>query len=332
MELNNRVPRVRHHSTLRKEALNIERYAASFISYLAGQKDLSNSTLESYKRDIRQFLDYLHDKETEDLREVTRAGILLYFSALREEGKAPATITRISVALKAFFQYLLQERVIDQDPLITVKMPKFDKSLPAVLTVEETELLLRMPDCNHPLGLRDKAMLELLYATGVRVSELISLNMEDIDTNVRFLRCSGDTGKERILPFGIVTVDWVGRYLREVRPGLGPSGPQDPLFPNRSGGKMSRQGFWKVIKKYGVAAGISKEITPHTLRHSFAVHLLEGGADVRSVQEMLGHADLATIQMYLNHTRPNIKTVYDQFHPRAKGSVEAWTGQSSTSQ
>ncbi len=305
----------------------MEQYAASFISYLAGHKDLSSSTLESYSRDIRQFLAYLRDKEAGELHEVTRAGILLYFAALREHGKAPATVTRISVALKAFFQYLLQERVIHQDPFVSVKLPKVDKNLPAVLTVEETEILLRMPDCNHPLGLRDKAMLELLYATGVRVSELISLNIGDIDISVRFLRCSGDTGKERILPFGIVTAEWISRYLREVRPGLGPDGPQEPLFPNRSGGRMSRQGFWKVMKKYGGAAGISKEITPHTLRHSFAVHLLEGGADVRSVQEMLGHADLATIQMYLNHTRPNLKTVYDQFHPRANSHGETGSAQ-----
>ncbi|RCX23190.1 integrase/recombinase XerD [Fontibacillus phaseoli] len=300
----------------------MEPYAASFISYLAGKKDLSGSTLESYKRDVSQFLGYLQGKEIRDLNEVTRAGVLLYFAALREQGKAPATVTRVSVSLKAFFQYLLQERAISQDPFVAVKMPKIDKTPPSVLTVEETDRLLDMPRLNQPLGLRDKAMLELLYATGVRVSELISLNIEDVDTGVRFLRCSGDSGKERILPFGTVTADWLNRYLHEVRFGWSPDGQQDPLFPNRSGGRMSRQGFWKVIKKYGKAAGITKEITPHTLRHSFAIHLLEGGADVRSVQEMLGHADLGTIQMYLNHSRPNLKSVYDHFHPRSKGKIE----------
>lgn len=303
----------------------MERYAASFISYLTGQKDLSESTLASYNRDIRQFLDYLRNRGTEELGEVTRASIMLYFASLREVGKAPATITRISVALRAFFQFLVQERIIDLDPSVNVKLPKSDRTLPAVLTVEETERLLEMPDCNTLLGLRDKAMLELLYATGVRVSELISLNLEDIDTGVRFVHCSGETGKERILPFGTVTANWLDRYLREVRQELSPGGPQDPLFPNRLGGRMSRQGFWKVIKKYGQSAGISKEITPHTLRHSFAIHMLEGGADIRSVQEMLGHADVATIQIYLNSMRPNLKSVYDHYHPRAKehGNTEA---------
>lgn len=296
----------------------MEQVAASFISFLAGQKDLSDSTLESYSRDVRQFLEYLRERGSAELGEVTRAGVLLYFAALREAGKAPATITRTSVALRAFFQYLVQEKIIDQDPFLAIKLPKLDRSLPDVLTIDETERLLDMPDPESLLGLRDRAMLELLYATGVRVSELLALHIEDIDTAVRFLRCSGEAGKERILPFGTVTADWMGRYLKEARPSLGPGDPWDPLFPNRSGGRMSRQGFWKLIKKYGHAAGISKEITPHTLRHSFAIHLLEGGADIRSVQEMLGHADLATLQIYLNHARPNLKSVYDSFHPRAK--------------
>ncbi|MEF2964421.1 site-specific tyrosine recombinase [Paenibacillus sp. M1] len=296
----------------------MEKIAASFIAYMSGQKNLSGSTLESYGRDVRQFLAYLRDKGTPELKDVTRAGVLLYFGTLRELGKAPATVARVSVSLRAFFQYLLRESIIDSDPFVSVKLPAPDRNLPAVLTVEETQKLLGMPDSASTLGLRDRAMLELMYATGIRVSELISLDIGDIDTGVRFLRCSGDAGKERILPFGTVTADWLDRYLVEARPQFGQALPEVPLFPNRSGGRMSRQGFWKVIKKYGHAAGISKEITPHTLRHSFAVHLLEGGADIRSVQEMLGHADLATLQIYLNNYRPNLKSVYDYAHPRAK--------------
>lgn len=296
----------------------MEQYAASFISHLAGQKALSDSTLDSYRRDVQQFLAYLSGRGIEGLDEVSRAGIMLYFSALRDQGKAPATMMRISVSLRAFFQYLVQEKIIGQDPFITVKLPRFDRNPPAVLTVEETEKLLDMPRTDTPLGLRDRAMLELLYATGVRVSELMSLKVGDIDTKVRFLRCSGETGKERVLPFGRFTADWLDRYLQEVRPVWDPNGPESPLFPNRTGGKMSRQGFWKIIKKYSRDAGIAKEITPHTLRHSFAIHLLEGGADVRSVQEMLGHADMATLQIYLNQARPNLKSVYDHFHPRAQ--------------
>ncbi|WP_334071651.1 site-specific tyrosine recombinase XerD [Paenibacillus sp. A14] len=296
----------------------MEQYAASFISYLARQKALSDSTLDSYRRDVTQFLAYLRGRGTEGLNEVSKAGIMLYFAALRDRGKAPATVMRVSVSLRAFFQYLVQEGVIGRDPFTTVKLPRLDRNPPAVLTVEETEKLLDMPRTATPLGLRDRAMLELLYATGVRVSELISLKVGDIDTRVRFLRCSGEAGKERVLPFGRITADWLDRYLQQVRPVWEPNGPESPLFPNRTGGKMSRQGFWKVIKKYSREAGIAKEITPHTLRHSFALHLLQGGADIKSVQEMLGHADMATLQIYLSQARPNLKSVYDHFHPRAR--------------
>ncbi|MNI39671.1 Tyrosine recombinase XerD [compost metagenome] len=296
----------------------MEKYASSFISFLAQQRGLSKSTLESYNRDLRQFMSYLQDRDTTDINEVTRTGILLYFSTLKNSGKAAATITRISVTLRAFFQYLVSERIIEHDPLVMVELPKADKKLPQTLTVEETEKLLDMPDPGTPLGLRDKAMLELLYATGIRVSELISLNLEDVDTDLRFLRCCSETGKERIIPFGQVTSEWVERYINESRPHFMTKIKNEALFPNRLGERISRQGFWKVLKKYGKEAGIEQDITPHTLRHSFAVHLLDRGADVRAVQEMLGHADVSTIQVYLNKTRPNLKSEYDSYHPRAR--------------
>ncbi|MNZ80581.1 Tyrosine recombinase XerD [compost metagenome] len=296
----------------------MEKYASSFISFLAQQRGLSKSTLESYNRDLRQFMSYLQDRNTTDINEVTRTGILLYFSTLKNSGKAAATITRISVTLRAFFQYLVSERIIEHDPLVMVELPKADKKLPQTLTVEETEKLLDMPDPGTPLGLRDKAMLELLYATGIRVSELISLNLEDVDTDLRFLRCCSETGKERIIPFGQVTSEWVERYINESRPHFMTKIKNEALFPNRLGERISRQGFWKVLKKYGKEAGIEQDITPHTLRHSFAVHLLDRGADVRAVQEMLGHADVSTIQVYLNKTRPNLKSEYDSYHPRAR--------------
>ncbi|MNZ33382.1 Tyrosine recombinase XerD [compost metagenome] len=296
----------------------MEQYASSFISYLARQRGLSESTLESYNRDLRQFLSYLQDRNTTDIHEVTRTGILLYFSTLKNSGKAPATITRISVTLRAFFQYLVRERIIEHDPLVMVELPKVDKKLPRTLSVEETEKLLDMPDPSTPLGLRDKAMLELLYATGIRVSELISLNLGDVDNDLRFLRCCSESGKERIIPFGNVTAEWVERYINESRPHLISKEQDAALFSNRLGERISRQGFWKVLKKYGKEAGIEQDITPHMLRHSFAVHLLDRGADVRAVQEMLGHADVSTIQVYLNKTRPNLKSVYDAYHPRAR--------------
>ncbi|MFR9708662.1 site-specific tyrosine recombinase XerD [Paenibacillus sp. MB22_1] len=296
----------------------MERDAASFISFLAGQRGLSEATRESYARDLKQYISYLQSKQISDYRQVTRAGILLYFAYLKDLGKAPATIQRVSVTLRAFFRYLLQERRIEQDPFIMLEMPKVEKKPPQTLTVEETERLLEAPKPDTPLGLRDKAMLELLYATGIRVSELISLNKDDVNLELHFLRCTGERGKERILPFGGVTAEWLDLYLREGRSHLILDERENPaLFPNRRGGRISRQGFWKLMKKYGQEAGITSDITPHTLRHSFAVHLLERGADVRSVQELLGHSDASTIQMYISRSRFNLKTVYDAFHPRA---------------
>lgn len=296
----------------------MQQAAASFINYLRQQRKLSPSTLESYSRDIGHFLDYLTDRGISAYPELTRTGVMLYFARLREQGKAPATIARSSVALKAFLQFLLQDNIIEQDLASAITPPKLEKKLPDILSLEETRLLLEAPDDSTPLGLRDKAILELLYATAIRVSELIALNIRDVDIGVRFLRCSGDTGKERILPFGMETAKWLDKYLNEIRgePSLHPE--QKPLFPNRSGERISRQGIWKLLKKYADRAGLTKDITPHTLRHSCAVHLLESGADVRSVQEMLGHGDLATIQLYLAQSKPNLKAVYDQFHPRAK--------------
>ncbi|MEC2342691.1 site-specific tyrosine recombinase XerD [Paenibacillus barengoltzii] len=296
----------------------MERDAASFISFLAGQRALSEATRESYARDLKQYISYLQSKQVSDYRQVTRAGILLYFAYLKDLGKAPATIQRVSVTLRAFFRYLLQERRIDQDPFIMLEVPKVEKKPPQTLTVEETERLLEAPKPDTPLGLRDKAMLELLYATGIRVSELIALNQNDVNLELHFLRCTGDRGKERILPFGEVTAEWLDMYLREGRSRLILEDKENPaLFPNRRGGRISRQGFWKIMKKYGQEAGITADITPHTLRHSFAVHLLERGADVRSVQELLGHSDASTIQMYVSRSRSNLKTVYDAYHPRA---------------
>lgn len=300
--------------------MELEQHAASFISFLTEHKGLSKATLESYTRDLQQYTDYLRDKHMEDWREVTRAGVSLYLSSLKEKGKSPATITRILVTLRAFFQYLTSERVIDHNPCAMLEIPitKVEKKPPQALTIEETERLLEQPDIANPLGQRDKAMLELLYATGLRVSELTMLDMDHVNTEMRFVRCSGENGKERIIPIGAMTAQWMDRYLQEGRPYLIKEEYNRVLFPNSRGGRMTRQGFWKILKRYGADAGIDRDITPHTLRHSFAIHMLEGGADVRSVQEMLGHEGVASIQMYLSGKRSNLKSVYDSFHPRAK--------------
>jgi integrase/recombinase XerD len=302
---------------LKGGAERVEQQVASFMSYLEDQRGLSKATLESYARDVRQYMLYLHHREITDFRDITRAGILLYFSALKEQGKAPATIIRTSVTLRAFFQFMTKERMIDVDPFLLMDMPKSDKKPPQFLTIEETEALLLTPDITNPLGLRDKAMLELLYATGIRVSELISLEVQDMDPVMRYVRCFGAGGKERIIPIGHITVTWLDKYLQDSRPQLSQGKQDGPLFLNHRGTAITRQGFWKILKRYGEETGIDKAITPHTLRHSFAAHLLAGGADLKSVQEMLGHADISTVQVYVNKSKSSIKSVYDTFHPRA---------------
>lgn len=294
----------------------MEQYVAPFMGYLTDHKRLSAATLECYERDIEQFIGYLRAREITEPGQISKAGVKLYFSTLSKAGKAPATVARSSVSLRAFFHYLQQERVIDHDPGYWIESPKVDKSPPQTLTVNEVDQLLDMPDTSQAPGLRDKAMMELLYATGIRVSELIALHVEDVDTSMRYVRCSG--GKERIIPISTVTANWIQKYLGEARPLLLGESSAEVLFTNARGGRLTRQGFWKIVKKYGREAGIEVDITPHTLRHSFAVHLLEGGADVKSVQEMLGHADMVTVQMYLNKTKPNLKSVYEAFHPRAR--------------
>lgn len=300
----------------------MEQAVASFITYVEETKDLRGATLESYERDVKQFLAFLQERDIHHLEEVTRTSIMLYFSTLKERGKAPATITRASVSLKAFFQYLLAARVINQDPYVKVDTPKHDKKLPHILSIEEIDKLLAMPDETTVLGLRDKAMLEMLYATGLRVSELNAIKVQDIDLDYGFVRGVSSAGKERIIPIGSVTVKWIQRYMKEALPVLHKEGTSSHLFLNRQGQGISRQGFWKMLKKYGKEAGLTNELTPHTLRHSFASHLLERGADIRAVQEMLGHCDISTIQVYLQRSKQNLKSVYDSFHPRAKENEE----------
>lgn len=297
----------------------MEQYIAPFMGYLTDHKRLSAATLECYKRDVEQFISYSLERGVNEPAQLTRAGVKLYFTLLGHSGKAPATVARSAVSLRAFFTYLQRERLLDQEPGEWIEAPRIDKSPPQTLTVAEVDLLLDMPDVSQTSGLRDKAMLELIYATGIRVSELIALDVTDVDTAMKFVRCSG--GKERIIPMGTVTAKWLEKYLRESRPKMLSLSDTEVLFPNARGDRLSRQGFWKIVKKYGREAGIEADITPHTLRHSFAVHLLEGGADVKSVQEMLGHADMVTVQMYLSKRKPNLKSVYEAFHPRGKAQA-----------
>ncbi|CAM3566322.1 site-specific tyrosine recombinase XerD [Marinicrinis lubricantis] len=291
-----------------------------FIDYLSVEKGLAVNTLESYERDLSQFCSYM--KETfglDEAGEVSKLHITSYLLALRQKGKASSTVTRNVVSIRGFFQFLTLERFIEQDPAQHLESPKQDRRLPKSITIEEVEKLLAAPDISKPAGLRDKAMLELLYASGMRVSELMDLDVDNVNTGMGFVRCIGKGSKERIIPLGKICIDFLNRYLSAARPVLTKKKPDEAsLFVNQAGGRMTRQGFWKIIKKYALQLGIRQEITPHTLRHSFATHLLENGADLRAVQEMLGHADISTTQIYTHVTKSKMKEIYDQTHPRAK--------------
>jgi integrase/recombinase XerD len=291
----------------------------TFIHYLAVERGLARNTLESYERDLTQYIDFLRGQGVGSLRESTKSHILNYLLRLKREGRAAATVSRAMVAIRSLYRFLFQERMIDSDPSQHMDTPKVEKRLPKVLSVEEVEALLAAPQTSDPPGVRDKAMLELLYATGMRVSELISLNVSDVNLEMGFVRCTGKGSKERIVPLGRLAGAAVEAYIRNARPRLIKRGkPEEALFVNHLGTRLTRQGFWKIIKGYARSAGIVKEITPHTLRHSFATHLLENGADLRAVQEMLGHADIATTQIYTHVTKSRMKEVYDRTHPRAK--------------
>lgn len=295
----------------------MKRHLVAYMNYLRDHKGLSAATLSSYQKDLEQFIEAMELRGLSEADQVSKTHLTIYFAELKASGKASASVTRASVSIRSFFRYLLMERWLEHDPFLQMEMPKHQKKSPHVLSEEQVVRLLDMPDLLTPTGLRDKAMLELLYATGIKVTELIMLNIDDVDTSLRFVRCGGDTGKERIIPFSEITAVWLEKYLSNARFIL--AGEEETaLFPNRLGGRISRQGFWKTIKKYGTEAAIEADITPHTLRHSFAAHLLDHGADLRSVSEMLGHADLTSTQVYIRKPKENLKSVYQNFHPRAK--------------
>jgi integrase/recombinase XerD len=292
-------------------------YVDQFINYLAVERGLAQNTLESYGRDLRQFTKYLQTGHMDLLQDSSRTTILTYLDSLQSRGRAMSTISRNLAAIKSFYQYMVRERYLEKDPAATMESPKLEKKLPRILTIGEVEQLLKQPDGLLPTGLRDKAMLELLYATGIRVSELISLNISDVNLELGYIKCYGKGAKERIVPLGSIAARCVQEYLNKGRGKMVRSYEEPALFVNHHGNQLTRQGFWKIIKKYASEANIEKEITPHTLRHSFATHLLENGADLRSVQEMLGHADISTTQIYTHVTNKHLKEVYDRTHPRA---------------
>lgn len=290
-----------------------------FVHFLVVEKGLAQNTIVSYKRDLNSYLQYIKKVEMiNDLNDVTRVQIIQFLAFLKDEGRSSKTLARHVASIRAFHQFLLREKVVDQDPTVHIESPKMEQNLPKVLSLAEVETLLDFPKKDTHFGLRDKAMLELLYATGIRVSELISLNSGNVHLTMGFVRCIGKGNKERIIPIGETAMKALDDYLQNGRPQFVSKKHRDEaLFLNHHGRRLSRQGFWKILKKITKEAGIEKNLTPHTLRHSFATHLLENGADLRAVQEMLGHADISTTQIYTHVTKTRLKDVYSKFHPRA---------------
>lgn len=289
-----------------------------YMHYMLVEKGLSQNTIVSYERDLKSYIKYLQKVEQiSSLAEVARLHIIGFLQGLKDANKSSKTIARHIASIRSFHQFLLRERVLERDPSVHIETPQGERKLPKVLSVAEVEALLDAPKQGGAFGLRDKAMLELLYATGLRVSELIQLDISDVHLTMGFVRCLGKGRKERIIPLGNLAIEAIGRYIERGRRELLGKNATDALFLNLRGERLSRQGFWKILKGMAKEARIEKELTPHTLRHSFATHLLENGADLRAVQEMLGHADISTTQIYTHVSKARMKDVYKQFHPRA---------------
>jgi len=289
----------------------------SFLSFLVVEKGLSENTLESYGRDLKKFLLFIESRGITSAREIRYGDILDFLTHSREEGLTATTIVRSMVSVKQFFKYLLSEKVLSEDPTAHIKTPKMKKAIPGVISLDDVESILGAPDESTPEGLRDAAMLEILYATGIRVSELIGLKLNDVNFELGFVVVYGKGSKERVVPIGDKAKDKLLLYLRDSRPALLKGRESKALFVTRRGAGMTRQGFWKIIKAQARRAGVTKEISPHTLRHSFATHLLERGADLRTIQIMLGHSDISTTQIYTHVESERLKEIHKKYHPRS---------------
>lgn len=293
----------------------MENHIDAFILYLHNMKKTSENTELSYRRDLFKVQVFMENRGIGDVDGITKDDLDAYVESMEEKKFAAATISRNIASLKAFYHYLVKEGIVTEDIAEELKAPKIEKKIPEILTMDEVIRLLNQPKGDSPKEIRDKAMLELLYATGIRVSELISLKVSDVNLKMGYILCR-DSNKERIIPFGREAKHALIKYLDKTREEMLGSNDSDVLFSNCSGQAMSRQGFWKLIKYYAKKADIKSEITPHTLRHSFAAHLVENGADLRSVQEMLGHSDISTTQIYANMNHNHIREVYAKAHPR----------------
>ena len=291
-------------------------YVKEYTSFMTDIRHKSLNTVESYKRDVTQYISYLDGTGVTDISSTTKTTVLSYLLYLQKEGRASSTVSRTLASLRSYYLFMMQNGVVKSNPTSNLEAPQVEKKIPKILSGEEVELLLEQPKNCDNKGIRDKAMLELLYATGIRVSELINLDVSDVNVPMSFVRCKGGK-KERIIPMGHQAKDALENYINNVRKYMVKDENETALFVNCSGARLSRQGFWKLIKYYQHIAGIETDITPHTLRHSFAAHLLENGADLHSIQEMMGHADISSTQVYSRMMNSKIKDVYAKAHPRA---------------
>ena len=288
----------------------------AYENYLSNVKQASRNTIASYMRDVRQFSDWLDSSEGIDVTDAQQVHISDYLASLQQEGRSGATISRNLASLKNFYAYIVSAGFLSQSPVFDIQIDRGEKKLPGILTGREIELLLSQPVTHDPKGCRDKAMLEVMYATGIRVPELINLDLTDVNMDMGLIKCAG-AKKYRHIPLYPAALQALQRYLKDVRGTIIADPDEKALFVTVTGHRMSRQGFWKILKHYQVAAHIDKEITPHTLRHSFAVHLLENGADLDSLQELLGHSDISSTQMYTQMVNQKLKSVYEKCHPKA---------------
>jgi len=290
-----------------------------YFIYLKIEKGLTPNSISSYRRDLIQYLNFITEEKIESLNNVDRYTVLSFMQYQRERGKSSNSIIRMVSSLRKFHQYLKQEGITETDPMLLIDTPKKSQTLPKVMSMNEVEKLLEISDTSKPLGLRDRTMLEVMYATGVRITELVTLRLDELHLPMSMVQTQGKGDKERIIPMGDTAIYWMKQYLEFSRPKLTiKNAEEEPyVFLNSRGGKLSRQGVWKKIKNLVKQANIKSDVTPHTLRHSFATHLLENGADLRIVQELLGHSDISTTQIYTHITKNRLKSVYNEYHPRA---------------
>lgn len=291
-------------------------YIGEYTDFMKNICHKSKNTVESYKRDVTQYVTYLADLGIYNIQNTTRTNVLSYIMMLQKMGRASSTVSRVIASIRSYYLYLLRNGQISSDPTVELTAPHIEKKAPHALTSSEVTLLLEQPKLCDNKGIRDKAMLEVLYATGIRVSELIGLNVSDINLVTGYVRCSNIKG-ERVIPIGNKALDALKLYLDKARGEMIKKDEEEALFVNRMGARISRQGFWKIIKKYQESSGIKEDITPHSLRHSFAAHLIQNGADLQSVKSMMGHSDISSTQVYTCFLDDNLKRVYEKTHPRA---------------